>query len=146
MGIYINPGNDAFKEIADSDYVDKTGLISLINSTIEKKNKLTCISRPRRFGKSWAARMLTAYYDRSCDSHELFDDKVIAKDAGYGKYLNSFNVIYLDITSFTSEIQTGDDSLRNIPERIRDALLKDLKEAGFPVEEKDSLNDNIFGV
>ena len=77
MGVYINPGNSGFSEINDEDYVDKTLLIDLINKTIEKKNKLTCISRPRRFGKSYAAKMLTAYYDRSCDSHTLFDDKKI---------------------------------------------------------------------
>ena len=69
MGTYVNPGNQAFAEIDDNDYVDKTGLISLINKTIGKKNKLTCISRPRRFGKSWAAKMLTAFYDCKCDSH-----------------------------------------------------------------------------
>ena len=60
MGAYINPGNQAFAEIADSDYVDMTGMISLINQRIRTRNKLICISRPRRFGKSWAARMLTA--------------------------------------------------------------------------------------
>ena len=34
MGIYVNPGNIGFAEIAGSDYVDKTGLIALINDTI----------------------------------------------------------------------------------------------------------------
>ena len=51
MGIYVNPGNSGFAEIVKSEYVDKTGLISLINSTIGTRKKLTCISRPRRFGK-----------------------------------------------------------------------------------------------
>lgn len=60
MGTYVNPGNLAFAEVADSDYLDKTGLIGLINKTIGTKNKLTCISRPRRFGKTYAAKMLTA--------------------------------------------------------------------------------------
>ena len=27
MGRYLNPGNDAFRMIAEQDYVDKTGLI-----------------------------------------------------------------------------------------------------------------------
>lgn len=47
MGTYLNPGNSGFSEILKSDYVDKTGLIRLINSTIGTKKKLTCISRPR---------------------------------------------------------------------------------------------------
>ena len=37
MGMYLNPGNQAFAEIADQDYVDKTSLIGLINKTIGKK-------------------------------------------------------------------------------------------------------------
>ena len=61
MGIYLNPGNSGFEEIVKSDYVDKTELIGLVNSTIGTKKKLTCISRPRRFGKSYAAQMLCAY-------------------------------------------------------------------------------------
>ena len=47
MGTYLNPGNNGFEEILQSDYVDKTGLISLINSMIGTNKKLTCISRPR---------------------------------------------------------------------------------------------------
>ena len=48
MGTYLNLGNSGFEEIVKSDYVDKTGLIGLINRTIGTKQKLTCISRPRR--------------------------------------------------------------------------------------------------
>lgn len=85
MGTYINSGYWAFAEINDEDYVDKTGLIALVNRTIGTRSKLTCVSRPRRFGKSFAAKMLTAYYDCSCDSHKLFDDKDIAKTEDYQK-------------------------------------------------------------
>lgn len=48
MGNYLNPGNNGFQAIRKSPYVDKTGLISLINRTIGTAQKLTCISRPRR--------------------------------------------------------------------------------------------------
>lgn len=88
MGTYLNPGNKAFQEILQSGYVDKTGLIALINQTVGTMQKLTCISRPRRFGKSYAAKMLCAYYDCSCDSHVLFDDKEIARIQGYLTHLN----------------------------------------------------------
>lgn len=57
MGAYVNPGKSGFEEMRKSTYVDKTGLIALINRTIETKQKLTCISRPRRFGKSFAAQL-----------------------------------------------------------------------------------------
>ena len=85
MGTYINPGNQAFKRISGPNYVDKTALIGLINDRIGGDDSLICVSRPRRFGKSYAAKMLTAYYDCSCDSHELFAGKRIAKDRDYEK-------------------------------------------------------------
>ncbi len=126
MGIYINPGNSGFAEINDQDYVDKTLLIDLINKTVEKKNKLTCISRPRRFGKSYAAKMLTAYYDCTCDSRPLFADKKISQTPDYAKYLNQYNVICLDITAFISEAKRQQASLRIIPNMIVDAITKEL--------------------
>ncbi len=58
MGAYLNPGNSGYQEILQSEYVDKTGLIALINNTVGTREKLSCISRPRRFGKSYAAMML----------------------------------------------------------------------------------------
>ena len=78
MGNYVNPGNSGFSGIRNDLYVDKTGLIRLINQTIDTPRRLTCVSRPRRSGKSYAAKMLCAYYDRSCDSSALFDDLEIA--------------------------------------------------------------------
>ena len=141
MGIYINPGNSGFAEINASDYVDKTMLIELINQTIGTKNKLTCVSRARRFGKSFAAKMLTAYYDCSCDSHELFDDKKIAHTNDYQKHLNKYNVICLDITSFISGARLAGISLREVPTMIKRAIWKDLSESGFTPFENDTLSD-----
>ncbi len=146
MGTYVNPGNSGFAEINDSDYVDKTLLIDLINQTVERKNKFTCISRPRRFGKSYAAKMLAAYYDCSCDSHELFGNKRIAETTDYRNYLNKYNVIYLDITTFTSTAQTQSRSFQDIPGMIQKALLKDLAECGFHTKEGDSLNENLIRI
>ena len=57
MGTHLNPGNSGFRRILGSEYVDKTGMIGLVNRTIGTANNLTCICRPRRFGKSYAAQM-----------------------------------------------------------------------------------------
>ena len=108
MGTYLNPGNSGFARIVKSDYVDKTGLIELINQTIGKTKNLTCISRPRRFGKSYAAQMLCAYYDKTCDSHELFSEYTIAEDKSYEKHINKYDVIYLDMTGIIGETSPDD--------------------------------------
>ena len=63
MGTYLNPGNSGFARALRSRYVDKTGLIGVVNGTIDTAQNLTCVSRPRRFGKSYAAQMLCAYYE-----------------------------------------------------------------------------------
>lgn len=90
MGNYLNVGNAGFETIRKGIYVDKTEMISFINHTLRTTDKLTCVSRPRRFGKSFAAKMLCAYYDKSCDSHALFDGLAISKDETYEKYLNKY--------------------------------------------------------
>lgn len=61
MGKYLNVGNAGFASIRRGIYVDKTGMISFINRTLGTPDKLICVSRPRRFGKSFAAKMLCAY-------------------------------------------------------------------------------------
>ena len=72
MGNYLNPGNDMFYKMVHSEiYVDKTGLIGYCNRVINTMQRYICVSRPRRFGKSMAANMLSAYYSRECDSEKL---------------------------------------------------------------------------
>ena len=108
MGTYLNPGNSGFEAIRKTSYVDKSGLIGLISQTIGTTHKLTCVSRPRRFGKSFAAQMLCAYYDKTCDSAALFDDLSIARDPQYTEYRNRYDVIYLDMTGVIGETSAGD--------------------------------------
>lgn len=144
MGIYLNPGNKGFQEMLQSEYVDKTGLIALVNMTVGTTQKLTCISRPRRFGKSYAARMLCAYYDCSCDSRELFDDKEIAKTEGYLLHMNQYHVVNLDIAGFLSEAARVNIPLLNVPNMIADAVYGELIE-GYPELEGKSLTDAMIG-
>ena len=128
MGIYVNPGKTGFEQMRKSTYVDKTGLIALINQTIETDRKLTCISRPRRFGKSYAAQMLCAYYDASCNSHDLFDDMEIAKAPDYETHINQYNVIRLDITGFLSAVSVKGQPIEQVITDILFAIEHELKE------------------
>lgn len=69
MGSFLNPGTIEFEEALNSEiYIDKSGLIEITNAVLRTQQKFMCISRPRRFGKSMAANMLSAYYDRSVNS------------------------------------------------------------------------------
>lgn len=98
MGMFVNPDNSAFQVALNSEiYVDKSGLIKYTNRVLNTLQGYICNSRPRRFGKSITANMLTAYYSRGCDSEAMFADLEISKSADFKKHLNQYDVIHLDI-------------------------------------------------
>ncbi|MCD8118582.1 MAG: ATP-binding protein [Lachnospiraceae bacterium] len=145
MGLYLNPGYDGFEEIRRDIYVDKTGLIAFMNSLIGKPKPLVCFSRPRRFGKTFAADMLCAYYDKTCDSRFLFEDLKVAASDDFDTYINKFNVISFDMTGFISDSR---DRGTNVLEEMQGALLKEVREE-FPgcVDEKEkSLGKALYDV
>ena len=122
MGMYLNIGNAGFRSVRKGLYVDKSGLISFINSTLGTKDKLTCVSRPRRFGKSFATQMLCAYYDKSCESRDLFSDLEIAGDPLFEQYLNQYDVLFLDITWFISTAQNVKNTVSYLQKQVIDEL------------------------
>lgn len=98
MGRFVNPDNSAFEAAVSAKiYVDKTGLISYTNRVINTIDAYICNSRPRRFGKSITADMLTAYYSRGCDSKELFSGYAICEEPSFEKNLNKYDVIHFDL-------------------------------------------------
>ena len=143
MGTYINVGNEGFRRIRRSEYVDKSGLIALVNRTLFTEQGFSCVSRSRRFGKSMAAKMLCAYYDHSCDSRSLFTDLQIVNDPSFEEHLNKYPVIYLDITSFVTKYH--DD---NIVMEIDAALRADVLKAypGQETQEGDDLMDCLIRI
>lgn len=122
MGIFVNRGNQSYLNAINSRiYVDKTGLLEYTNRVISTEQRNICVSRPRRFGKSMTAGMIAAYYDKSCDSRELFSPYRIAKSVSYEKYLNQYTVIHLDITMFTTQ-EKGLSVADCINEQVTDEL------------------------
>lgn len=98
MGLFVNPDNSAFRAALNARiYVDKTGLINYTNSVLESTDAFICNSRPRRFGKSVTADMLTAYYSKGCDSEKMFSGLKIAESKNFKDYLNQYDVIHFDM-------------------------------------------------
>ena len=124
MGIYFNPTNESFTQAKNSMiYVDKTELLEQLNLRLSTENKCIAVSHARRFGKSHAAGMIDAYYSLGCDSSNLFDNTKIAANADYKKYMNKYNVIHLDISSF------WDDFKDNLVEKIKEYIIDDFKKS-----------------
>ena len=137
MGIYLNPSADGFASIMKTgDYVDKTGLITYMNAVLNSSRNMLCSSRPRRFGKSYAAQMLSAFYSKGADAGELFAHLRVAnppeetkekEKEWYNKYRNNCDVLFWDMAWFISNAQNIEDTILNLQRDIG----KELREA-FP--------------
>ena len=144
MGTYINKGNNAFRDIVTHEYVDKTSLIPLINATLNSENRYSCVTRCRRFGKSMAVRMLCAYYDKSCDSRELFVGLSAEKDPSFETYLNQYYVICIDMTDFTTKYRNEKDIVRLIQHDVMEEVLDVFPDT--KTKERDDLMDILYGI
>ena len=125
MGRFVNPDNSAFQVALNSKiYVDKTGLIEYTNSVLDTTDAYICNSRPRRFGKSYAANMLAAYYSKGADSEKMFSGLQISKEADFREHLNKYDVIHIDIQWFLANCEDVD----NVVTLITDSVLSELRE------------------
>lgn len=125
MGLFVNPGNDAFQMALNSEiYVDKTGLLEYTNRVMDTKQAFICNSRPRRFGKSTTADMLVAYYSCGCDSRQIFEGTAISQAETFHQHLNQYDVIRLDIQWFLA----SPESVENVVERINKSVVTELRE------------------
>ena len=125
MGLFVNPGNDAFQMALNSEiYVDKTGLLEYTNRVMDTKQAFICNSRPRRFGKSTTADMLVAYYSCGCDSRQIFEGTAISQAETFHQHLNQYDVIRLDIQWFLA----SPESVESVVERINKSVVTELRE------------------
>ena len=134
MGQFIDRENYGFRRVKNSDFVDKTGLLNILNRNMDTENGFMCISRPRRFGKSVAAEMAYAYYDRNSDSRNLFEGLEITKSPDYEKHLNKYPTIFIDWNTFANV--PDEDKLKE----AQKSVIADLKQSYDILEEKNSLS------
>lgn len=57
--MFVNVDNRLFQIVRNSEYVDKSEIITLTNQVIDSEDRFICVTRPRRFGKSVTVKMLT---------------------------------------------------------------------------------------
>ena len=145
MGIYLNPEPENFRRtLAGEIYVDKTMMIAEINRFIDRGENYVCMSRPRRFGKTIAGNMLSAYYSKGCDAGELFAPYKIAKDPSFESKLNKYNVIKIDMNSEYQNTLDREKLLRRLTEKIREEIREVFTE--IHISDDDSLAESILSV
>ena len=116
MGRFVNPDNSAFQVALNSRiYVDKTGLIEYTNSVLDTSDALICNSRPRRFGKSYAANMLAAYYSKAKESSKVDVDYTLVKNLKKPNGAKPGMVIYH--TNYTMTVDPSDIKSLNLEKK-----------------------------
>lgn len=122
--MFVNTDNETFRMVLNSNYVDKSGLISILNHKINSEYRFICVSRARRFGKSVTAHMLNAYYSKGCDSEALFSNLEISKDLDFKTHLNKYDVIYLDMQSFELDDEESNNYLETLNKKVTNELIR----------------------
>lgn len=147
MGIYLDSktGYTLYKNETEKLYfVDKSLLLAELFPLVKEGSSYVCITRPRRFGKTVMANMLTAFFSRACDSKELFQSLKISTQKGYEGYQNQYAVISISFNDVAGECESYTQYIK----RIEKKLIKDLKRAYPEVlfEEEESVVDILADI
>ena len=147
MGTYLNsitPYTLYKSESLSPYFVDKTFMLRELFPYVSAGNRHICITRPRRFGKTIMANMISSFFQKASDSSDVFDSLTISQVDDYKKYKNQYNVIRIDF----SKMPRNCDSYTQYIERIEALLIDDVKEA-YPqvkINEADAVGDILESV
>ncbi|WP_044932564.1 AAA family ATPase [Oribacterium sp. NK2B42] len=154
MGQYLNPGSQRYQMTVNSRiFVDKTEMICYLNSIINTQQRFVSVSRPRRFGKSIAADMVCAYYDREANDRELFEKRLIAKcppieteskSVTWDMYLGKYDVIRIVMTDFIKSDQDVSIGLQKLNKLVVRDLAKKYPDVDY--YDKDDLIQSMQDV
>ena len=147
MGTYLNsitPYTLYKSESLSPYFVDKTLMLRELFPYVSAGNRHICITRPRRFGKTIMANMISSFFQKASDSSDVFDSLAISQVDDYRRYKNQYNVIRIDF----SKMPRNCDSYTQYIERIEALLIEDVQEA-FPqvkINEADAVGDILESV
>lgn len=147
MGTYLNsitPYTLYKSESLSPYFVDKTLMLRELFPYVSAGNRHICITRPRRFGKTIMANMISSFFQKASDSSDVFDSLTISQVDDYRRYKNQYNVIRIDF----SKLPRNCDSYTQYIERIEALLIEDVKEA-YPqvkINEADAVGDILESV
>ena len=143
MGRFLRIGNEGFRSARNSEYVDKSRLIDVVNATLDTESRFICVSRARRFGKSIGARMLYAYYDIWSADKDLFEGLGIMSSPSFMRHFRHYPVIYLDMTDFVTRFNPD-----VVVDHIQTDVIAELKDM-FPnvaYRENSDLADVLYAI
>lgn len=156
MGVYLNSKKPylLFREDrAASYFVDKSEILKDLVPLVELKendiyrtgenrgkgHKYVCITRPRRFGKTVMANMISSYFGKGADSRGLFQGMAVGSFEWFEKHLNQHNVVHIMLNEMPKRCQSYEQYI----DRIETRLVRDLMRA-YPevqINKEDTLWD-----
>ena len=149
----ISIGNDGFYEIRKNNafYVDKT---AFIKEWWEELDKVTLITRPRRFGKTLNMQMLGCFFSEryAGKGEELFDGLDIWKEEKYRQLQGTYPVIFLSFANVKKDtyasaregiISVIDDLFKNFKRSWKNDSDEQKKEYSFMSLTKESSDTQI---
>lgn len=156
MGVYLNSRKPHLlfqDERTSAYYIDKTDLIASLIPLVEPKEnavadsgphqgkglKYVCITRPRRFGKTVMANMISSYFGRGSDSRTVFQNLNVSQYKWFDTHLNKHNVIHIMFNEMPDECTSYQQYIL----RIKKRMVNDLRNAypGITIDPDDALWD-----
>lgn len=107
----ITIGVSNYEEIKENNYyyVDKT---NMIQEFLERKSKVTLITRPRRFGKTLNMSMMASFFDITKDSKPVFEDTEIMNSI-YVNEINQYPTIYISFANAKRDRESIVTTIKN---------------------------------
>ena len=132
MGVYLNPGAAMLRQGRNSQiYVDKSAMIARLNRLVNTERKYACVSRPRRFGKTMAANMVSAYYDRTVDGTAEFAGLAITADPTFDKQRNRYDSVRINMQEFLSETHDVEALVESLHQNVAPEIKRAYPELFF---------------
>lgn len=128
MGAYLNSISPYFMYKSEYDkpyFVDKSMILQELLPLVKQGNNHICITRPRRFGKTVMANMISAFLGKGQDSRAVFSKLLIGKDKETIEYVNQYNVIHISFNEMPRICKSYEQYISRIEKR----LIADLQES-----------------
>lgn len=126
LGKYLNSINSCSlykSETLKPYFIDKSMILNELFPLIREGSNFICITRPRRFGKTVMANMISSFLSKGQDSKDIFERLAISRTELYHQYLNQCDVIHISFNELPRKCRTYEQYI----ERIENRLLEDLQ-------------------
>lgn len=154
MGVYLNSKkpyllfrNERFARY----FVDKSEILKDLVPLVEqedefpngvcssKGHRYVCITRPRRFGKTVMANMISAYFGKGNDSKNVFQGLAVAGYEWFEQHLNQHNVVHIMLNEMPDQCTSYERYISRIKKRLLEDLIRNFPDV--KIEAEDTLWD-----